>query len=305
MPLFSPNILPIDELEIAVVSDIHIASGDRNDYEYKRHYPISGEAKTLEKFCRLIELAQQCSTVGRYIVILGDTLNGECGYWSAIKTQAFTRLKSALKPWFDNRHAFIVLGNHDIEAKRYLPAAGIDPECVVPNTTFLNIGGLIFMHGNQFDWRCNGKRPWGMLGDIASRAATTLLPPAIEDLIRGREYEFCKDSSNRPRDIRFGIPSTATLAEMKTENFNVASGALEFLESVGTAHTIMCGHTHQTPIQIEHHPLRYINAGKFAKDGIVNVRVRISPDSPAMCGIGRTDIKGEFVPYNKWRPTLS
>lgn len=310
MTLFSSPILPIDQLEIALVSDIHIASGDRNDYEYKNEYPISGEAKTLEKLCRTIQLAS-CSA-GYYIVILGDTINGECGYWSSMKTTAFKHLMAAMRPWFESRRGFIILGNHDIQLKQYIGAyrlpngAPIPTECIIPNTSYLNIGGTIMLHGNQFDWRCTGKRGTaGMLGDIASLAVTTLLPPALEDVLRGREFEYTRGELNKTRNV-----SMATLAEMNSENYAVANGALKFLKDLQTdnpnVHTVICGHTHQKPVQISAPHGRYINAGKFSKDGIVNVRASVANNTyDRIVTFGSPMAGGSFVEYNKWRPTLT
>lgn len=304
MTLFSSPILPIDQLEIAVVSDIHIASGDRNDYEYKNEYPISGEAKTLEKLCRIIRSAN--CTAGYYIVILGDMINGECGYWSSMKTTAFRHLMDAMTPWFESRRGFIVLGNHDVQLKQYIGAFGarIPTECVIPNSSYLNIGGTIMLHGNQFDWRCSGKRPFGMLGDIASLAVTTLLPPALEDVLRGREFEYTRNELNKTRNV-----GMATLAEMKSEDYNVANGALKFLKDLQSdnpnVHTVICGHTHQRPVQITAAHGRYINAGKFVKDGIVNVRASITNNNhDTIVTFGSPMAGGSFVEYSKWRPTL-
>lgn len=308
MTLFSSPILPIDQLEIAIVSDIHIASGDRNDYEYKNDYPISGEAKTLEKFCRIIQSAS--CTAGYYIVILGDTINGECGYWSSMKTTAFKHLMNAMRPWFESRRGFVILGNHDIQLKQYIGAyseggSPIPTECIISNHSYLNIGGTIMLHGNQFDWRCTEKRGTiGMLGNIASLAVTTLLPPALEDVLRGREFEYTKNELNKTRNV-----GLATLAEMKSEDYNVASGALTFLKTLQAdnpnVHTVICGHTHQRPVQINAPHGRYINAGKFAKDGIVNVRASVTNNTyDRIVGIGTPMPGGSFVEYNKWRPTL-
>lgn len=296
--IFSNDKLADNEVEFCVFSDVHIANDDgdvsrsltnqgRNDYIFannKTWTPISGEAYTLKRFCEKVNWSGRCGHFddGKHVaVFLGDIINGECGYFASYNSIAYKMLSSAFMPWFDTGNIVYVPGNHDREARFYSVMTNFPRKCIVEEQ--YERCGIIFKHGHQFDFLCNGKSLLGMSGEIASNVVVKLFSPKTEDLLRNRGVYHDKDSSNHIRDLH-SLPQYATLQTMSNENKRVAENAMKELvrRSAGDSknppmHTIVCGHTHQAPVMIQMRNSRlltYFNTGKFAKDGYINIRVR-------------------------------
>lgn len=288
--IFSSENLPQNAVEFCVVSDIHIANDEkdvsrsftsqsRNDYVFannRTQTPISGEAYTLKRFCEKINWSGRLGHFddGKHVlVLLGDVINGECGYFASYNSVAYKMLSSSFMPWVYSGNIIYVAGNHDKDAKFYSTLTNFPRLSVIEDT--YERCGIIFKHGHQFDFLCNGKNAIGLLGEFASNAVVKLFPPDIEDIMRGRDFYYDHSSSNSKRDLR-SLPEQATLQTMSSENKRIAAGALKFLrKSKSKQHTIICGHTHQSPIQITENGLTYINTGKFAKDGYLNVVAKL------------------------------
>lgn len=286
--IFSSESLPMGSVEFCIVSDIHIANDDgnssraftkqgRNDYVFannRTQTPISGEAYTLKRFCEKVNWSGRLGHFddGRHIlVLLGDVINGECGYFACYNSVAYKMLSSSFLPWVDTGNIIYICGNHDREAQFYSTMTNFPRIRVVEQ---MEMCGIIFEHGHRFDCLCNGENALGMLGEIASNVVVKLFPPKLEDLMRGRDFYYNHSDENRQRDLR-SLPSQATLQSMSRENKRVANGALDYLAKQRNCHTIVCGHTHQSPCEITvkngGRTLNYFNTGKFAKDGYLNV----------------------------------
>lgn len=293
--IFSKLELSENEVEFCVISDVHIANdeGDtsraftsqaRNDYVFannRSQTPISGEAYTLKRFCEKVNWSGRVGAFddGRHVlVLLGDIVNGECGYFSSYHSKAYKMLVSSFMPWIHTGNIVYVAGNHDKEAKFYSTLTNFPRKCVHEGE--FTKCGIIFKHGHQFDVLCNGRNALGLLGDLASNLVVKLFPPDVEDIMRGRNFYYNHSDSNKKRDLR-SLPDQATIQMMSKESKRVASGALrELTKRSSEFHTIVCGHTHQSPVQITDNsmkgsPLNYFNTGKFARDGYTNVVVRL------------------------------
>lgn len=293
--IFSSEKLAPNVVEFCIISDVHIANdeGDtsraftsqsRNDYVFannRTQTPISGEAYTLKRFCEKVNWSGRLGHFddGQHIlVLLGDIINGECGYFASYHSAAYKMFSSSFLPWVYTGNIIYVAGNHDKDAKFYSTLTNIPHKQVVENG--FTKCGIIFKHGHQFDFLCNGRNAIGMLGEFASKAVVKLFPPDIEDIMRGRDFYYDHSSTNSKRDLR-SLPEQATLQTMKSENKRVANGAFEELRKHKDCHTIICGHTHQSPIRIDLEEsktgrhMTYFNTGKFAKDGYLNVVVKL------------------------------
>lgn len=303
--IFSSEKLPPNTVEFCVISDVHIANdeGDtsrsftaqsRNDYVFannRTQTPISGEAYTLKRFCEKVNWSGRLGQFedGQHVlVLLGDIINGECGYFASYHSAAYKMLSSSFLPWVHTGNIIYVAGNHDRDAKFYSTLTNF-PRLSVKEDEFTKCG-IIFKHGHQFDFLCNGKNAIGLLGEFASNVVVKLFPPNVEDVMRGRDFYYDHSDTNSKRDLR-SLPEQATLQTMSSENKRVANGALSELRkrssfgsssssSSGKYHTIICGHTHQSPIRIDIGAgtggrLSYFNTGKFAKDGYLNVVAKL------------------------------
>lgn len=286
--IFSTPSLPSGVVEFCVVSDIHIANDEpssraftnqaRNDYVFaknKTQSPISGEAYTLKRFCEKINYSGRLGNFddGRHkLILLGDIVNGECGYFSSYKSAAYKMLSASFLPWVHTGNIIYVCGNHDKEAKFYSVMTNIPRKFIYENG--YSEAGVEFRHGHEFDFLCNGRNVLGMMGDFASSAVVKLFSPYVEDLMRGRQFRHDKSDLNKVPDLR-GLPSQATLQNMSGEAKRVAQNAIEYLSKYGSSHTIVCGHTHQSPVRIDIRDKHYINSGKFAKNGYINVRSKL------------------------------
>ncbi len=300
--IFRNETLPKNTVEFCVISDVHIANDEgnsshvftsqgRNDYVFannKSRTPISGEAYTLKRFCEKVNFSGRLGHFddGKHIlVLLGDIINGECGYFASYNSVAYKMLSSSFMPWVHTGNIVYVAGNHDKNAKFYSTLTNF-PRRFVYENEFTKCG-IIFKHGHQFDFLCDGKSVFGMLGELASNVVVKLFPPNVEDLMRGRDFYYNHSSENKLR-------APQSVKEMSRESRRVANGALDELEkrafegsvsqrrmSDQKFHTIICGHTHQSPVQIKTdcYGFSYFNTGKFAKDGCLNVVAKLKyPD---------------------------
>ena len=291
--IFSCEKLPTNTVEFCVVSDIHIANDEsntsrlfssqsRNDYVFaknKSQTPISGEAYTLKRFCERVMWSGRLGQFddGQHVlVLLGDVINGECGYFASYNSAAYRMLSSSFLPWVRTGNVIYVAGNHDKEAKFHSEMTNFPHRFVMENE--YSKCGIVFRHGHQFDKFCNGRNALGMLGEFASNVVVKLFPPNVEDIMRGRQVYQNHSDSNRLRDMR-SLTEQASILTMSGENKRIAEGALNELKKRSNCHTIICGHTHQNPVRIDvrksNGTLTYINSGKFAKDGYVNVVAKL------------------------------
>lgn len=287
--LFLKEELGDNEVEFCVVSDIHIANDDsnvartltdgRNDYVFARNRtisPISAEAYTLKRFCEKLKYS---GDVGHFdddkhvLVLLGDVINGECGYFASYNSVAYRLLVSVMSSFMAKGNIVYVNGNHDKNAAFYCSITQFPKKFIMENYERC---GVRFEHGHRFDCLCNGEDFLGLMGDFASAAAVKLLSPNVEDLVRMREYYHQHSDSNSVRqkiETQNEVPNDWSL-----ENKRVANGALNWLKSRTDLHTIVCGHTHQSPTHIKAAGLNYINSGKFVRDIGVNFVCRKDAD---------------------------
>lgn len=276
-----------NQIELSVISDVHIATdkNDRNDYVFSSdNLPLSGEAYMLQQFCnKIIESGES----GHFydskhrLILLGDIINGgECGYTDCYISKAFKLLKSALKPWVGTGNIIYITGNHDREAKFYNTVSGFPRKSIITTVGFINnkdsiysIGGIIFEHGNKFDFRCSGKNLLGLMGDFASNIVVKFCSANMEDVLRGRHFYYDHGEDN---GIRIN-PTNTLIKTMNSENRSVANNALKLLLNNPEYHTIVCGHTHQDPVRVtvneNERQLTYYNTGKFSRDGYLNLLV--------------------------------
>jgi UDP-2,3-diacylglucosamine pyrophosphatase LpxH len=299
--IFSSEKLAPNTVEFCIISDVHIANdeGDtsraftkqsRNDYVFasnRAQTPISGEAYTLKRFCEKVNWSGRLGHFddGQHVlVLLGDIINGECGYFASYHSTAYKMLSASFLPWVHTGNVIYVAGNHDKDARFYSTLTNF-PRLSVVEDGFTKCG-IIFKHGHQFDFLCNGRNAnvgglnIGILGEFASNVVVKLFPPDIEDIMRGRGFYYDHSSTNSKRDLR-SLPEQATLQTMSNENKRVVNGAFAELRKQKSCHTIVCGHTHQSPIRIDlEEPktgrhMTYFNTGKFAKDGYLNVVAKL------------------------------
>lgn len=280
--IFSNRLLDDNQIEFCVVSDIHIASKDRNDYIFKNSCePVSGEAYMLKRFCDKIILSGKCEQFNdnkHILILLGDIINGgECGYFDCYTSEAYKLLYNAIEPWLYTGNILYFAGNHDKSAKFYNTIAKFPRKSVIETIEgsrkdkLFTKCGIIFEHGHKFDCLCTGKNLLGLIGDFASDIVVNLCTPDVEDLLRGRKF-YCDHSSDN--EIRT-VPQDTKLKSMNSECRRVANGALKLLSKHSDeCHTIICGHTHQSPVHIKVKEggkiLNYFNTGKFSRDGYLN-----------------------------------
>lgn len=295
--IFSNKMLNSNQVEFCIVSDVHIANDAtdkkkaRNDYVFDANgNPQSGEAYMLKRFCDKIKISGNNRQLydGKHILIfLGDVVNGgECGYFDCYNSYAFKLLHKTLEPYLPYENILYFAGNHDREAKFYSTVCKFPHQCVIETIEHASKKekiytkcGIMFEHGNKFDCLCSGKTFLGMMGDIASSVAVNLLSPDTEDLFRGRSYYYDHSPDN---EIRM-VPKDAVVKSMNSEDRRVANGALKLLsKNSSTCHTIICGHTHQRPVKVvvndKGKNLVYMNTGKFARDGFLNITAEQSSD---------------------------
>lgn len=283
--IFSQRTLKDNQVEFCIVSDIHIAYGKRNDYVFdKNGNPQSGEAYMLKKFCERIKFSGENRDFydnKHILILLGDVVNGgECGYFNCYNSDAFKILHSALEPWLYTGNILYFAGNHDKQAKFYNTVSHFPRQSVIETIdpasrkekTFIKCG-ILFEHGHKFDCLCTGKNLLGLMGDFASNVVVNLCSPNLEDLLRGRSYYYNHSNDNSPRTI----PKDTTVKSMGKEDRRVANGALKMLSKYPECHTIICGHTHQSPVHAQvkdkDRVLQYYNTGKFARDAWINILV--------------------------------
>jgi UDP-2,3-diacylglucosamine pyrophosphatase LpxH len=108
------------------------------------------------------------------------------------------------------------------------------------------------------------------MGDLASEFVTNLCSPALEDLFRGREFYEVHDRSNLKR---IGSESISR-SRLSQSDRMLMKAALNDARNSDGCHTAICGHTHQKPMWYNSGQMNYINTGKFARDGFLNVVVR-------------------------------
>ena len=288
--LFSNPLLNENQVEFCVVSDVHIANDktdkkkSRNDYVFNdKGEPLSGEAYMLKRFCEKIQLSGENRQFydGKHIlVLLGDIVNGgECGYFDCYNSYAYKLLQQTLEPWLYTGNILYFAGNHDKTAKFYSTICKFPRNSVIETIEHASRKekmftkcGIIFEHGHKFDCLCTGKNLLGLMGDFASDVVVNLCTPDLEDLLRGRDYYRDHSADN---EIRIA-PKDTKVKSMNSECRRVANGALKMLsKNTDDCHTIICGHTHQSPVKIvvndNGHRLTYYNTGKFSRDGFLNV----------------------------------
>lgn len=288
--IFSRPSLNYNQVEFCILSDVHIASGERNDYVFSDNgEPLSGEAYTLKRFCDKVNksgLDRQFYDDKHILVLLGDVINGgECGYFDCYTSPAYKLLHSTLDQWLYTGNILYVAGNHDKSAKFYNTIAKFPRQSVIETIEegsrkdkIFTKCGIIFEHGHKFDCLCSGKNILGFMGDFASDIVVNLCNPNLEDLLRGRSYYTDHSADNSVRTI----PKDIRVKSMNSECRRVANGALKMLSQHPECHTIICGHTHQDPIKAvvndNGHKLTYINTGKFSRDGYLNIVAEQSKD---------------------------
>lgn len=288
--IFINESLKDNQIEFAVLSDVHIANDKtdkkkaRNDYVFSDDLePLSGEAYMLKQLCNKIKTSGESGQFydGKHIlVLLGDVINGgECGYFDCYNSRAYKYLLDSISPWLPYGNILYFAGNHDKSAKFYNTIANFPRQSVVEtieegsrkDRLFIK-GGIIFEHGHKFDCLCTGKNLLGLMGDFASDVAVNLCNPDMEDLFRGRRFYIDHSADNEIRTV----PKDTRIKSMNSECRRVANGALKLLSKHSDeCHTIICGHTHQNPVKAVVNDngkrLVYINTGKFCRDGYLNL----------------------------------
>ena len=290
--IFTRGSLKENYHEFCVVSDLHIGCDSKNGKDSRNDYmfadddsPMTGEAYTLIQFCKNIVTSGELGLFNdnrHTLVLLGDIINGEYGYTNCYYSKAFRMLLKSIKPWLYTGNILYVAGNHDRSAKFYSDVAGFPRRSVIEtveestrrNKIFSKCG-VMFEHGHKFDYLCTGKNLLGLMGDFASNIVATICSPNLEDLLRGREYYTDHSKDNQ---INHNMKS-ATIESMTNNDRRIANGALNLLSKQGRGiNTIICGHTHQTPVEIivddSGRVLTYYNTGKFAKGDLLNVIVK-------------------------------
>lgn len=289
--IFNYTKLDDNRAEFCVISDLHIGNdaspkcAGRNDYVFSSDgNPLSGEAYTLKRFCDKIIISGKQGLFNdnkHMLVLLGDVINGEYGYTSCYYSYAYRLLLSSIEPWLYTSNIIYVAGNHDKDAKFFSDVAGFPRlslvETVKYNTREDNMFsrcGIIFEHGHKFDYLCSGKNFLGLMGTFASDIVANVCSPDLEDLLRGRDYYTDQSSDNKANQK----PKQVTLDSLNSEDRRVANGALDFISKQPRIyHTIICGHTHQMPVEIiadsSGRILTYYNTGKFARGNVLNVLV--------------------------------
>lgn len=119
--IFTKHTLNSNQKEFCVISDVHIACGDRNDYVFDDNgNPLSYEAYMLKMFCDKVSISgnrKEFNDGNHYLILLGDVINGgECGYYNCYKSYAYRLLQKTLEPWLYTGNILYFAGNHD----RYL-----------------------------------------------------------------------------------------------------------------------------------------------------------------------------------------
>lgn len=289
--IFSREDLKDNQAEFCIVSDVHIANDKtdkkeaRNDYIFNdKGEPLSGEAYTLKRFCDKIKLSGDRGHFrdGQHIfILLGDIINGgECGYFNCYNSYAYKLLYNSIEPWLYTGNILYISGNHDKEAKFYSNINKFPRKSVIEtinpaskkDNTFIKCG-VMFEHGNKFDYLCSGKNFIGLMGDFASNFVVSICSPDLEDLLRGRSYYIDHSSDNEARII----PEDVTIKSMNLECSRIANGAFNAVSKNNECHTIVCGHTHQSPVKIStdvnKRKITYYNTGKFSRDGYLNIVV--------------------------------
>jgi UDP-2,3-diacylglucosamine pyrophosphatase LpxH len=247
--------------------------------------PVSGEAYTLARFCHKIKISGEAGHFrdnSHILILLGDIVNGgECGYFDCYNSQAFKNLYSAVDPWLYTGNILYLAGNHDKNAKFYNTVAKFPRKSVVETIdcetrkeAVFSKHGVMFEHGHKFDCLCSGKTFLGLMGDFASDIVANLCTPDLEDLLRGRDFYYDHSKENGIKEV----PKETTIKSLSYEDRKVANGALNLLSKHPDCHTIICGHTHQSPVRItvqnNGQSITYYNTGKFARDGYLNIRVK-------------------------------
>ena len=290
--IFTKGELKNNQYEFCVISDLHIGCDDkeysksRNDYLFAEDgSPMTGEAYTLQKFCDNIKISGDKGLFRdgkHYLILLGDVINGEYGYTKCYHSKAYTKLYEAIEPWLYTKTILYVVGNHDKSAHFYSDVAGFPRKSVIEtieeNTRkdkMFSMCGIIFEHGHKFDYQCSGKNILGLLGDFASNVVANYCSPKLEDLLRGRDYYTDHSKDNVPNHNM----KQTDVKSMSKDDRRIANGALNLLSKQGREfHTIICGHTHQTPVEVvvddSGRVLTYYNTGKFAKGDVLNVVVQ-------------------------------
>jgi UDP-2,3-diacylglucosamine pyrophosphatase LpxH len=282
--IFTNTNLPPTDVEFCVASDFHIGADESNfrntlnstrqDYVFannKIQSALSAEAHTLKRFCQKILYSGKLGMFedGRHkLVLLGDIINGECGYFASYKSIAYRMLLGSVLPWIYTGNIIYVCGNHDKEAKFYTNLTGF-PRGSIFEDSYTDMG-VKFSHGHKFDPLCDGKTAIGLMGDLASEFVTNLCSPALEDLFRGREFYEVHDRSNLKR---IGSESISR-SRLSQSDRMLMKAALNDARNSDGCHTAICGHTHQKPMWYNSGQMNYINTGKFARDGFLNVVVR-------------------------------
>lgn len=294
--IFSDSIRD-NQFEFCVISDVHIANdsnsckSSRNDYVFDdNNNPLSGEAFTLTKFCECLRESGKRDHFfddRHMLILLGDIINGgECGYTDCYYSLAYQVLLSSLRPYLHAGNIIYIPGNHDKSAKFYSDVAQFPRlsvfETVVEQTRkerLFKKCGIIFEHGHKFDYLCSGKTLLGMMGDFASNVVVNLCSSNMEDVLRGRDFYYDHSSEN---SLRIS-PERTEIKTMNSECRRVANGALKCLSENRDCHTIVCGHTHQSPVRVTvfsgGREMTYFNTGKFAKDGWLDIKVERDGDS--------------------------
>lgn len=279
-------------VEFCIVSDLHIGADEeklgrslstssRQDYVFadnKIRSALSGEAHTLKRFCQKIISTGKSGLFDdnlHKLIFLGDLINGECGYFSSYHSTAYKMLLSSILPWIHTGNIIYITGNHDKDAKFYSNMTGFPRQSIIEGE--YEDSGVIFTHGHKFDFLCDGTGFLGKMGDFASKFVTKLCNPNVEDLLRGREYYYVHDQSNKTRDQSDrakGLSPQSDMSDWSIESRRVAKGAMSRIQKESKFHTIVCGHTHQSPVRLDFGEKHYINSGKFARDGFLNVVCR-------------------------------
>jgi UDP-2,3-diacylglucosamine pyrophosphatase LpxH len=284
--IFKNNTLSSNQVEFCILSDVHIASKDRNDYVFSDNgTPLSCEAYMLKILCENIKYSAQRRAFydnKHYLIFLGDIVNGgECGYFDCYNSYAYKYLIETIIPWLYTGNILYFAGNHDRSAKLFSDLAKFPKKSVIETIEdstrrdFLYTKcGIIFEHGNKFDYLCNGKNFLGLMGDFASNIVVSACSQNMEDVLRGRSFYYNHSSDN---SIRM-IPKDTEIKTMNNECRRVANGALRLLSKHSDyCHTIVCGHTHQHPVKVvvndNGYTLTYYNTGKFARDAWLNLTV--------------------------------
>ena len=287
--IFKHENIRSNQAEICVLSDVHIANDAaeklkaRNDYVFSDEgEPLSAEAYMLDVLCKKITVSGNRGLFndGKHVLVfLGDIINGECGYFNCYNSYAYKHLLESIKPWLHTGNIVYVAGNHDKEAKFYRSMVKFPSKSIIETVEastrtdkIFSKWGIILEHGHKFDCLCTGKTLLGLMGDFASNIVVNLCSPELEDFLRGRGYYNTHSDENNI----LTIPQGTVISKMNSECRRVANNALGFLSKHRNEyHTIICGHTHQDPVTIQVEDkgciLTYINTGKFAKNGYLNI----------------------------------